>query len=67
MAISEERIKARIFVLRHAAAWIGDIGTTDLGLDTGYEDHESVILEEAESLEKRLMKQAHALEKKLKG
>lgn len=68
MPISATRKKARVFVLRQAAAWIEEQtgeASSDilLGEDGEYDEDK---LAEAASLAKRLYRQADKLEKSLK-
>lgn len=63
MALSEERRTARVFMLRHAAAWLLDLESTELaeGAD-GRPDQ--VKVKEALAVSKRLEAMADRLESK---
>lgn len=63
MALSEERRSARVFVLRHAAAWVMEMETSEL-LDDSNGEWDPAKVAEARSVAKRLEAMAARLESK---
>ncbi|HAT2580492.1 TPA: hypothetical protein I8273_004562 [Aeromonas hydrophila] len=63
MALSEERRAARVFMLRHAAAWLMDLESTDLCNDANGEYDEAKVTE-SKLVAKRLEAMAAKLEAK---
>lgn len=63
MALSEERRAARVFMLRHAAAWLVDLESTDLCNDANGE-YDAAKVAESKLVAKRLEAMAAKLEAK---
>lgn len=61
MALSDERRAARIYLLRHAAAWLWELDETDL-LDGADRNIDPIKLKEARALSHRLDAMAAKLE-----
>lgn len=59
MALSKERKLARVEVLNQAAAWVGDIDSTDMYDQDS--DEGNLVIDESKRLSKRLFAQAEKL------
>ncbi|HHL4821226.1 TPA: hypothetical protein ACQ8TX_002415 [Escherichia coli] len=63
MALSKERRAARVFMLRHAAAWLMDLESTELCNDANGE-YDNAKVAESKLVAKRLEAMADRLESK---